>query len=265
MHRLSHLIIITLMNNTIIIYLETIISYSLKCLIFELLTISFSPTSLVMIMPFNTTAKNRIHGLKRIGPHNREIISIIFGSLLGDAHAEQINSGNGTRLTFFQEGKHVKYLLWLHNQLAVAGYCNSDIPIVGQRLAKGGEVIKTISFSTWTYTSFNWIHDLWYENNVKVVPKSTAEYLTPLALAIWIMDAGSKVSGGLKLSSRSFSYSDCLLLTQVLYSNFGLKSTIQSAGVPSQYIIYIWKESMDELREIVAPYIIPEMKYKVLP
>lgn len=53
------------------------------------------------------------------------------------------------------------------------------------------------------------------------------------------MEAGSKVSGGLKLSSRSFSYSDCLLLTQVLDSNFGLKSSIKSAGVPTQYIIYI--------------------------
>lgn len=61
--------------------------------------------------PEPAKVRNKIHGLKRIGPHNREIISIIFGSLLGDAHAEQRNSGNGTRITFFQEGKHVKYLL----------------------------------------------------------------------------------------------------------------------------------------------------------
>jgi ubiquinol-cytochrome c reductase cytochrome b subunit len=100
---------------------------------------------------------------------------------------------------------------------------------------------------------------------VKVVPQSIGNYLTPLALAVWIMDDGSKVSKGLKLCTNSYSYSDCLLLVQVLHSNFGLKATIQSTGASSQYIIYIWKESMDKLRNIVDPFIIPEMKYKILP
>jgi len=53
------------------------------------------------------------------------------------------------------------------------------------------------------------------------------------------MDDGSKVSKGLKLCTNSYSYSDCLLLVQVLHSNFGLKATIQSTGASSQYIIYI--------------------------
>lgn len=73
------------------------------------------------------------------------------------------------------------------------------------------------------------------------------------------------LSGGLKLCTNSYSYSDCLLLVQVLHKNFGLKASIQSAGAPSQYVIYIWKESMDDLRNIVSPYIINEMKYKILP
>lgn len=238
---------------------------SLKCWVFELLTISFSPTSLVMIMPLNTTAKTRILGIKRIGPHNKDIISIIFGSLLGDAHAEKRQNGNGTRITIFQEATHVKYLLWMHNQLAIAGYCNPAIPVIGQRLGINSKVRQIVRFATWTYTSFNWIHEIWYVNGVKVIPQCISDYLTPLALAIWIMDDGAKVSKGLKLCTNSYSYSDCLLLIQVLHSNFGLKATIQSTGVSSQHIIYIWKESMDELRNIVGIYIIPEMKYKILP
>lgn len=53
------------------------------------------------------------------------------------------------------------------------------------------------------------------------------------------MDDGAKVGPGLKLSTNCFSYSECLLLVKVLYDNFKLKATIQSAGLPNQYHIYI--------------------------
>jgi hypothetical protein len=53
-------------------------------------------------------------------------------------------------------------------------------------------------------------------------------------------------------------------LVKVLNDNFNLKASIQSAGASNQYIIYIWKESMEDLRKIVSPYIIPEMKYKII-
>jgi hypothetical protein len=78
------------------------------------------------------------------------------------------------------------------------------------------------------------------------------------------MDSGVKASGGLNFTN-CFSYSDCLLLVQVLHKNFGLKATIQSTGVSSKYRVYIPKESMAELRNKVSPFIIPEMKYKLLP
>jgi len=78
------------------------------------------------------------------------------------------------------------------------------------------------------------------------------------------MDDGSKSSKGLKLSTNSFTFQDCHLLSQVLYDNFNLKSSVQSAGAPNQYVIYIWKDSMPLLRTIVSPYIIPEMKYKII-
>lgn len=217
------------------------------------------------IMPLLYTSKNKIKGLSRIGPHDKNISSIIFGSLLGDAHAEKRNGGLGTRISFYQESTHVSYLLWLHSVLASAGYCNKNAPKIQTRLGSKGVVRKIMRFHTWTYTSFNFIHDLFYtENQVKRVPANIAEYLSPLALAIWIMDDGAKVSKGLKFCTNSYTYSDCLLLVEVLYLNFKLKATVQSAGVPNQYVLYIWKESMPLLREIVLPYMIREMKYKIL-
>ena len=59
----------------------------------------------------------RISAKHRIGPHNKDIISLIFGSLLGDCYAEYRNKGNGTRFCFYQESSHSTYLLWLHKKI----------------------------------------------------------------------------------------------------------------------------------------------------
>lgn len=221
---------------------------------------------IVLISPIAFGIKpkvSRLKGIYRIGPHNMDVISIIFGSLLGDAHAEKRLKGLGTRISFFQEGSHVEYLLFLHKMLSDLGYCNPKIPAITNRLGAKGKVRKIISFSTWTYTSFNWIHDLWYKDKIKCVPECIGQYLTPLALAIWIMDDGAKVGKGLKFSTNSFTYNECLIIIKALNDNFNIKASIHSAGSNNKYIIYVLKESMDDLRDIVSPYIISEMKYKI--
>jgi len=111
--------------------------------------------------------------------------------------------------------------------------------------------------------SFNWKYDEWYINGKKCVPNNIDQYLTPLALAIWVMDDGAKVRKSLKFSTNSFTYDECMHLVTVLHKNFNLKASIQSAGAKDQYIIYILKESMNDLSSIISPYIIPEMKYKI--
>lgn len=205
----------------------------------------------------------RVKSFSRIGPHNIDILSIIFGSLLGDGSAEYRIKGKGTRICFYQEGSHVSYLIWLHALIADLGYCNPKIPTLCTRLGSKGKVRKILRFKTYTFTSFNWIYQLWYPNGVKIVPSCIGQYLTPLALAIWLMDDGSKVGSGFKFCTNCFSYSDCLLLTNILYVNFSLKASIQSAGAPNQFHIYILSESMSLLRQIVLPYVHPSMYYKL--
>lgn len=215
-------------------------------------------------VPLMINKISRLRADKRIGPHNKIVLDIIIGSLLGDGHAEYRKIGKGTRITFYQEGIHTSYLLWLHSLFSELGYCNLNVPKIQTRLGSKGIVRKIIRFRTWTFSSFNWIHDLWYINGIKVIPSNIGEFLTPLALAIWIMDDGGKVNQGLKLSTNSYTYSECLFLVKILYDNFNLQASVQSAGVSDQYQIYIWKESMPLLREIVLPYVHSSMKYKLI-
>jgi len=208
--------------------------------------------------------KIKIPAEKRIGPHNKELLSILFGSLLGDCHAEYRSKGNGTRFCFYQESSHVNYLLWLHKELAALGYTKLNEPSIQTRLGKNGVVRKVIRFKTWTYSSLNWVHDLWYKDKIKIIPAVIGDYLSPLALAIWIMDDGCKSGSGLKLATNSFTYSENLLLIKVLYDNFKIKANVQSAGgVLNQYHIYIFKSSMPLLQDIVLPYVHSSMKYKL--
>ena len=129
---------------------------------------------------------------------------------------------------------------------------------------KGGKIKHQSSFNSYSYSSFNWILELFYKKDIKTIPPIIEDYLSPLALAIWIMDSGVKSNGGLKIIN-CYSYSECLLLLQVLHNKFELKATIQSTSLSYQYQINISKESILKLSKIVAPFIIPEMKYKLLP
>jgi LAGLIDADG DNA endonuclease family len=45
--------------------------------------------------------------IQRIGPHNKEIISVLVGALLGDAEAER-NRNGGVRFRFKQSIVHQK-------------------------------------------------------------------------------------------------------------------------------------------------------------
>jgi LAGLIDADG DNA endonuclease family len=94
------------------------------------------------------TEINKIRANLRIGPHNKDILSILFGSLLGDAHGEFRLKGNGTRISFYQEGSHVSYLIWLHKLISELGYCNTKLPKITTRLGKKGVVRKIIRFNT---------------------------------------------------------------------------------------------------------------------
>jgi len=93
--------------------------------------------------------------------------------------------------------------------LCTNGYCKPEIPNITSRIGVNGEIRYIYRFRTFTYSSFNWIYDSFYiqkgSQRTKIVPSFITEYLSPLALAVWIMDDGSKYKNkGLKFCTNSF-------------------------------------------------------------
>jgi len=106
---------------------------------------------LLLITPIylnNQSKVSRLKSINRIGPHNKDVISIIFGSLLGEAYGEKRFLGEGTRFSFYQEASHVKYLMFLHKYLSELGYCNPNLPVITTRLGSKGKIRKVAKFTT---------------------------------------------------------------------------------------------------------------------
>lgn len=213
-----------------------------------------------LFLPFSTP---RVPSHKRIGPHDFEVLSLLIGSLLGDGHMER--DGNGSRFAFYQDKCHGEYLLWLHHRLFNLGYCKLQIPAIQTRLSVSGNLRYYFRFRTFTFSSFNWIYEAFYINNRKILPQFISEYLSPLTLAIWIMDDGTLVKNkGLSFASHSFTLEECKFLQKVLLEKYGLESSLHKiTGKVNQYGLYILKSSLSELTRITRPFIHPTMLYKI--
>lgn len=205
-----------------------------------------------------------IRSARRIGPHNIDVISIQIGSLLGDSHAQARNVKimDGIRFTFRQSIIHKEYLLWLFDFFKSRGYCAVLREEVTQLKGYDKDYYR-YTFTTFTFKSQNWIHKNFYKNGKKVIPTDIDQYLTPLALAVWIMDDGGYTNTGVKLSTQCFSKKEVILLKNIQVNKYNLVCTIRKTTKPDRFIIYIWKESMPTLTKIIKPYLHPSMFYKL--
>lgn len=241
--------------NTIILLSSGMICLKCKNIFFAYL---YKLNSSLSGLPFSSP---KVLSLNRIGPHNHEILCILMGSLLGDGTMER--DGNGSRFVFYQKGEHIEYIIWLHKKLLEFGYCRENIPKIQSRLIND-KLAYYCRFRTFTYSSFNWIYEGFYGKGKKSIPDWIDEYLSPIALAIWIMDDGGWIKNrGIKLSTNCFSLSDVKKLVKILEIKYKLKTAIHSAGSLDQYNIYIPKSNLPILIPLIKPYLHPYFLYKL--
>lgn len=212
-------------------------------------------------------SSKKLTSKERIGPHNIDIISMIIGSTLGDSHLEKRKNGIGTRVIFEQSNRNVEYLMWFHAYFSSRGYCSSTKPKLKKRIKQEGKVYYQYRISSYTFSSFNWIHEMFYKlvdgKNIKFVPLNIEEYLTPLALAIWFMDDGSSKGKGASIATNCFTLEEVNFLCKVLKSKYNIIAKSNKSGKDKGHIIYIHSNSMKLFTSIVKPYLLPSLYYKL--
>jgi hypothetical protein len=211
----------------------------------------------------------RCRGINRIGPHDMAVISVIFGLILGDGYLSN-RIGEGVRICIRQSIIHKDYLLWLYEFFYSRGYCSNNEPRQYTRTIKGkdGKIYLGFEFNSYTFRSFVWIYDLFYKKGKKVIPFIISNYITPLTLAIWISDDGTFIPstggrGGVRIACNSFTLQEVEYLASILRNKFDLDCTIQKIYIKDRNSIYIKKNSIQKLENLILPYLHVSMHYKL--
>lgn len=126
-------------------------------------------------------------------------------------------------------------------------------------------ITYAVGFKTRSLPCFNEIYDLFYYDKIKQIPDNIYDLLTPITIAprSWIMGDGSKLNKGLILCTDSYTVQEVLKLMNVLKIKYDIDSTIQ--GIKNNRPrIYILQKSMPKLINIVKPYMLKSMLYKLL-
>lgn len=186
----------------------------------------------------------------------------IIGLMLGDLSAERAKSTHNTRLRFEQSLiEHESYLWFLFSIF-------ENLVVTKPKKPKRkphpltGIIYNSLSFKTLTFSFLNIFHELFYFSGKKNIPINIAEYFTSVSLAFWIMDDGMKAGPGLRLCTESYSYSDIIILIEMLKNKFQIKSSPQKRSNET-WRIYILASEMPKLRELVKPHMHNSMLYKI--
>lgn len=183
---------------------------------------------------------------------------VALGSLLGDAYLRP--SGNSYALSFTHGEKQLAYLEWklsvFDNFVATKEFYKSIREFHGNA--------PIYSFSTITHPYLLEMHGLCYPDGKKRISQEWLELLSPISLAVWYMDDGSRNRhyGTITLCTNSFSYDEHLMLVDYFAYHFGIDAKVEPRR-NGQYSIRINASQRNRFFDIVAPHIPDCMSYKL--
>lgn len=192
----------------------------------------------------------------RLSDNQKEVL---IGLLLGDACLETQNGGRTYRLKIEQSVQHQAYVNHLYD-LFVEWVLTP--PRIRKAVSAGHESIN-LAFQTVSHSAFRFYAHQFYDGDRKVAPRLIHRWLTPKSMAYWFMDDGSiksKESKAVIFNTQCFSNSEVLRLCEAI-SKFGLRASIRNQREGRQ--IYVSGDSYERFAELVSPFIIAEMRYKL--
>jgi len=181
----------------------------------------------------------------------------LIGTLLGDGCVHQ--KGKSYYLYISHCEKQKDLVLW---KKAILG---NLVNVVNKIIDKRGNSIM-YSFATVVHNNFNFFYKLFYENNKKVIKENLINYLTPLSLAVWIMDDGSlNKNVNLRFHTEGFSETEQKILQNILKIKFDIKSKICKFNRNNKeyYYLSLNKENTVKISKLVEKYFVQCMKYKL--
>jgi hypothetical protein len=141
---------------------------------------------LSVILPINRSTK----GIKRLTPKERENITltpnlkdIIIGLLLGDGHISRRSLTANSRLVYGQSSTvHLEYFNYVFSFFYPIFFVQ-NYSIQKRVGIREGKEFYAVLFTTMQLPCFNFFKEIFYTNNIKIVPLNIYDLLTPIGLA----------------------------------------------------------------------------------
>ena len=170
---------------------------------------------------------------------------VIIACLLGDGTLSK--SGKNYRLRIEHNSKHKEYVEWKYNLLK--RICVSEIQYM--------DAHSSYRFGTIGHPEITLLRQIWYQPDKQIINELK---LTPLMIAVWFMDDGTKHRDTVDISVHNFSPVSIKMLRKQLWK-FSIETTINSDSKGAR--LYILKKSYPNFKTLVAPYVQKCMAYKL--
>jgi len=166
------------------------------------------------------------------------------------------------RIIFRQGSINASYLLQLYN--LYQEFVTTPPAVQSITDKNTGKIRYNLSFATLALPCFNELYEAFYLEGKKIIPNNIADLLSEVSLAYWIMDDGSFTGSGLKLHTNAISLEELILLIKALDKNFSIKASVNvSNREKSQFSLYISKNQMSLVKDLVIKHMHPDMLYKL--
>lgn len=184
---------------------------------------------------------------------------ILMGMLLGDAHLERQHGALTARLKIEHSLAQEAYVDWKYSEWR--DWVRTP-PRARVRRNRLGTTSTNIGFSTLSHVEFERFREAFYCDRRKVIPEDLQ--LTPLSMAVWFMDDGSRKSSqcrGLYFNTQSFTAAEVDLLQAVIRRDVGVRTTVRRQRDGLQ--IYVPAPSAPTLTAFITREVLPSMRYKL--
>lgn len=189
-----------------------------------------------------------------------ELKQFILGSILGDGYLTKLDSVyKNSRLSFGHGIKQKDYCQYKHDLLVKYNLAGKFRYYSKYDSRFKNKLNENYTFKSLTHPLFTKYRNLFYKNDIKYINKEIIQDLDAFGLAIWFMDDGSKSKAGYNIYTCSFSIENVLFLKKLLENKFNLECTY----CKSSNSIYIKKKSVIKFTNLIKPYIITSMFYKL--
>ncbi|MDP1695151.1 MAG: hypothetical protein Q8L34_06440 [Candidatus Woesearchaeota archaeon] len=184
---------------------------------------------------------------------------LLIGTTIGDANVRQRNKN-----CMFRVGHTVRQKKYVEWKQEILNHFKTQGIKLSQKMLNG-YLINTYNLDINTHYVFNYFRRLFYDKEgIKHVTKEILDQINPRSLSIWLCDDGSyaRKQKYIIFCTNSFTLEEHQLIKRWFEEKYNLSPTIGFRDKKYYYLRFKVDDTA-KLVEIVRPFIIPSMRYKI--